>query len=160
MTTTQESVKPGPGPVAALLAFAVFLVLLIATYMAFQRYPGGGVHVGDAGAASRIDQVAVMSESREVSRAPDFRRAEMTAVMGHGILDLREAKIQGREAVVEAFVLMGQATIQIPEDWTVVTKEVVVMGALNNRTRPEGADPEKQLRIEGLVAMGAITVSH
>ena len=159
MTTTQESVKPGPGPVAAILAFAVFLVLLIATYMAFQRHPGDDVHVGD-GAASRIEQVAVMSESREVSRAPDFRRAEMAAVMGHGILDLREAKIQGREAVVEAFVLMGQATIRIPEDWTVVTKEVVVMGALHNRTRPEGADPEKQLRIEGLVAMGAITVSH
>jgi hypothetical protein len=159
MTTTQENVK-GPGPVAALLAFAVFMALLIATYMAFQRFPDGGVHVGDAGVASRIDQVAVMSESREVSKAPDFRRAEVAAVMGHSILDLREAEIQGREAVVEAFVLMGQATIRIPEDWKVVTKNVVVMGGLQNRTRPEGADPDKQLRIEGLILMGAITISH
>jgi hypothetical protein len=160
MTTTQESVKPGPGPVAAILAFAIFMALLIGTYMAFQSNPGGGVQVGDAGTASRIEQVAVMSESREVSKAPDFRRAEVAAIMGHGVLDLREAEIQGREAVVEAFVLMGHATIRIPEDWKVVTKEVVLMGALHNRTRPEGADPEKRLRIEGLVVMGAITVSH
>lgn len=160
MTTTQENVKPGPGPVAALLAFVVFMALVVATYLAFQRLPGGGVQVGDAGVASRIETVAVMSESHEVSKAPDFKRAEVAAVMGHSVLDLREAKIQGREAVVEAFVLMGQATIRIPDDWKVVTKNVVMMGGLNNRTRPEGADPEKQLRIEGLVVMGAITVTH
>lgn len=162
METTRDNVKSGPGLTTALLAFVVFLALLIGAYVTWRDRPDAGIDsvTSDAGSASRIEQVAVMSESREVSRAPDFRRAEIAAIMGHGILDLREADIQGREAVIESFVLMGHATIRVPEDWTVVTKEVVLMGGLNNRTRREGTNPEKRLRIEGLVLMGALTVSH
>jgi hypothetical protein len=162
MESTRDNVRTGPGLGTALLAFGVFLTLLIGAYMTWRGRPDPGLEAttGDAGTASRIEQVAVMSEAREVSRAPDFRRAEVAAVMGHGILDLRQAEIRGREAVIEAFVLMGHATIRVPEDWTVVTKEMVLMGGLNNRTRREGADPAKRLRIEGLVLMGALTITH
>ena len=164
MESTRDNVKRGPGLVAALLAFGVFLVLLFGSHRAFRDRPdlGGGAGAASSagGDASRIEQVAVLSESRRVSRSPDFRHAEIAAVMGQGTLDLREARMQGREAVIEAFVVMGQATIRVPEDWTVVTKEMILMGGLNNRTRREGADPEKRLRIEGFVLMGALTVSH
>jgi len=160
MESTQDNVKTGPGLITALLAFAVFMALLFGSYKALRDRPEDLTHAGVAGTASRIEQIAVMSESRETSRTPDFRRAEIAAVMGHGILDLREADIQGREAVIETFVLMGHATIRVPENWTVDTKEVVFMGGTNNRTRREGADPEKRVRIEGIVLMGALTVSH
>lgn len=160
MESTQDSVKRGSGLATALLAFAVFLALLIGAYMAWRNRPAPEVHIGDAGTASRIEQFAMMTESREVSRTPDFRRAEIAAVMGHGVLDLRQADIKGREAVIEAFVLMGHATIRVPESWTVVTKDMVVMGGTRNHTRREGTDPEKRLRVEGMVLMGALTISH
>ena len=162
--TNQERITSGPGPIAAVVAFAVFMALLVGSYKAMENRPdvgwGPGHDTNHSTSASRIEQVAVMSETRELSHSPDFQRAEVTAVMGHGLLDLREAEIQGAEAVVECLVLMGQATIRVPEDWTVVTKEVVLMGGTHNRTRKDAADPAKRLRIEGLVLMGGLVVTH
>jgi predicted membrane protein len=161
--TNQERITSGPGPIAAVVAFAVFLALLVGSYKAMENRPDAGWSPGQdtnhSSSASRIDSVAVMSETRQLSDSPDFERAEVTAVMGHGVLDLRKAEIQG-EAVVECLVFMGQATIRVPEDWTVVTKEVVLMGGTHNRTRKEAADPAKRLRIDGLVLMGGLVVTH
>lgn len=160
MESTQDNVKTGPGLTTALLAFGVFMALLFGTYKAMGDRREDPTHAGVAGKASRIEQIAVMSESIETSRATDFRRADVAAVMGHGILDLREADIQGREAVIETFVLMGHVTIRVPENWTVVIDDLAIMGATNNRTRREGADPGKRVRIEGITLMGALTISH
>jgi len=164
MDTTHDSLRTGSGIGAALLAFAFFLSLLFGSYVFWHGGPAREFGTADAlagaGKASRLETTAFMRRAHEVSAASDFRRAEVVTIMGRNIIDLRAADIQGDEAVIENFVLMGHTQIRVPENWTVVSKGMVLMGGLHNRTRREGADPAKRLRLEGLVLMGAVTVSH
>src|SRR6186997_540903 len=68
----------------------------------------------DAGESASL--FAVMSHNQQISRASSFRSADMTAVLGHSELDLRETTVApGEEADIEVFVLMGATTIRVPE---------------------------------------------
>jgi Cell wall-active antibiotics response LiaF, C-terminal len=161
METTQDNLRANPGVGAALAAFAIFLALMVGSYVYWQG--GEGAEMGASGGTSdapRIEAVAVMGLHEEKNTSQDFRHAETACVMARNVIDLRQADIQGKEAVIENFVLMGRTEILVPEDWTVVTKGITIMGGVENSTRRDKANPSKRLKIEGLVLMGAISIGH
>jgi hypothetical protein len=74
-----------------------------------------------------------MGRSEYTSRAPRFRAAEVTNVMGRSELDLRDAKIPpGGEATVQVFSAMGEVTVRVPPNWTVDTRAIPAMGAVRD----------------------------
>src|SRR5216683_2769246 len=69
--------------------------------------------------SSRVSAVAVMGGFDRKITSKEFQNGEITAFMGGGKLDLREAAPAGGQAVVNVFALMGGFEIIVPETWTV-----------------------------------------
>ena len=110
---------------------------------------------------------AVMGSAQRASDARVFTGAEMTAMMGSCVLDLRHAQMSpGAEAVVDIFAMMGSVTIRVPDGWTIDTHAVPVMGTIRDSRwlapkadagTPAGIESPR-LVLRGLVMMGSIFV--
>jgi hypothetical protein len=107
---------------------------------------------GEAGVFSAVD--------RHIS-AQDFHNAQCIAVFGACKIDLRDAQIQGREAVVDAFAIFGGVEIWVPEDWVVVSRGVTLFGGNNDQRRhaPGGANA-KTLILQGATIFGGTAVRN
>lgn len=105
------------------LVVAGLLVADRARGMVQTRNNSGNVHV-----------FAVLGGNRHISEARPFHGADMTALMGGAVLDLRNASVEpGQEASVDVFALWGGATIYVPRDWVIDTRAVSVLGGIEDR---------------------------
>jgi hypothetical protein len=161
MVATQEQNRVTPGVGAALFAFALFLLVGLGAQMFWQRHEGldrpDAVTREESGA--RMEALAAFSQRRAVSTAEAFEQADAAALAGQLELDLTGAGL-AEGAHVDTLVVGGKLQIRVPQDWTVVRGEQVLLGTYLNRTLRSQADPAKVLRIEGLVLGGAIVVTH
>jgi hypothetical protein len=94
-----------------------------------------------------------------------FRGGEITAFMGGGQIDLRQATIPpGEEAVIDVFSVLGGCEILVPPSWTVATPIVPVMGGVEDKRfapLPGTVDtsrPAPRLVLRGLLVLGAIEI--
>lgn len=92
-------------------------------------------------------------------RAKNFRGGELVALMGGFDVDLRDADIEGSEAVVNVNCLMGGGVIRIPESWAVSMRVAAFMGGHSLKAR-EGLQPQKTLIVKGIAIMGGIEVRN
>ena len=100
----------GPGVIVALIALLAFVYVM--------DHAGKG----EAAVFGAVD--------RHIS-AQDFRGAQCTAVFGACKIDLRDAQIQGREAVLETYAIFGGVEIWVPEDWEVVNRGMGIFGGMS-----------------------------
>ncbi len=165
-----------------LLALGVFLIWRA---LEARRSPGGGsgnaigqrAHDGviaglDASrelrepaalGGDRLDEFAIFGGGDRMLRSRSFRGGNVTAIMGGFDIDLRDAEIEGAEARIEVFVIMGGVDLKVPESWTVVMDVTPFMGGAdynprNRRAHAEG--PQKVLTVSGFVFMGGVEVKH
>src|SRR5438552_1246412 len=180
MVTTQdptriegEQTPSHAGLYAALVAFALFMLVAVGSYAAYQRQGGSaafdgeghdiimvapGDHTRDAG--GKIEMAAFFHNSQYASHATGFKHAEVVAIVGHSTLDLTGAQLAASGGTIEAVALCGRADIKVPPDWTVKTKDFTVLGAVHN-PGPEGEPaPEKVVQLEAVAIMGAVNVTH
>ncbi len=123
---------------------------------------GGAPSTGsDAGAT--LSAIGVLSGVDRRISSQAFRGGEVTAFMGGGKVDLREAAPAGGKAVIDVFAVMGGFEILVPETWAVVVEVVPFMGGVDDKTRPpkppiEGASPT--LVVRGFVMMGGVEIKN
>ena len=115
--------------------------------------------------AQTFSAFAVMSGVGLRNASQEFRGGEATAIMGGCEIDLRNARISGGDAVVDAFALWGAVELKVPEGWQVVSEVLPIMGAFEDKTRPapagEPAEPRRpRLVIKGFAIMGGIEVAN
>jgi predicted membrane protein len=79
--------------------------------------------------------------------------------MGGFDVDLREAEIEGDEAVITVNALMGGGVIRVPETWGVSMRVAAFMGGHSLKAR-EGVQPTKTLVVKGVAIMGGIEVRN
>ena len=121
--------------------------------------PGGG-----AAAANAADHAAVFSVLGSCRRRwgkAVFRSAEAVCVMGGFELDLRDA-LMGAEgsAQIEVFVIMGGLHILIPQNWTVISNVMPILGGIDDKTRTNTSGATQQLILRGIVLMGGIEIGN
>jgi predicted membrane protein len=87
----------------------------------------------------------------------DFRRADVTAIMGGIELDLRGAAMAGSEATIEVFAVMGGIEITLPPDWEVVNRITPILGGVEDQSTG-AASSQHRLILEGMVIMGGVEV--
>jgi hypothetical protein len=112
---------------------------------------------GDAN--SMVTATAVLGAVLRGNNSPAFRGGSLTAVMGGCELDLRKAAIDG-EAVIEVFALWGGIEIRVPEDWTVESRIVPVLGGVEDKTRPPLGSTRHRLVLNGFVVMAGVEVKN
>ena len=93
---------------------------------------------------------------RRVS-APDFRQADLTAIMGGIWLDLRGAQTASGEAVIDVFALWGGIEIVVPPDWAVVNQIRPVMGGVEDHSTGLQT-AQHRLVLRGFAVMGGVEI--
>ena len=141
--------------------FRFWPVLLIAVggYVVWQSMNRREAPAGDR--ANRLSAVAVLGGVDRRVIASNFVGGDVTAVMGGGKLDLREATLApGAEAVVDVTTVMGGFEIKVPETWNVVVDIVPFMGGYEDKTRQPADPAAPRLRIRGFVMMGGVEIRN
>lgn len=92
-------------------------------------------------------------------RAKNFRGGELVAFMGGFDIDLRDADIDGNEAVIKVNVFMGGGTLRVPENWAVSMQVTAFLGGHSLKAR-ENQQVNKTLIIRGTAIMGGLEVRN
>ena len=109
---------------------------------------------------STVSGFAVMGGFDRKVASEDFRGADLTALMGGGKLDLRNATFAGGEAIVNVFALMGGFDIRVPDTCRVVIEMIPFMGGVDDKTRTPASPSASRLIVRGFVMMGGVTIKN
>jgi len=104
-------------------------------------------------------EVAVFSGVERRITTQDFHGTGCTAIFGGCKIDLRDAEIQGTEAVVNAYAIFGGTEIRVPEDWEIVNRGIAIFGGISENRRHTIA-PAKRLIIEGAALFGGVEIKN
>jgi hypothetical protein len=143
--------------------FAPLAVLVVGAHLVWRALAGGrdvpARRPGEEPEAF-IHSFAIMAgnELRSVSRV--FRGADLGAFMGAVTLDLRDSRMEGEQAVIDALAIWGGIEIRIPADWGVTSSVLPLLGGFEDKTQPRGAEPVKRLLVRGIALMGGIEVKN
>lgn len=145
------------------------LLVLLGTYMVWQGAAGRrGAHAPAVGARTTrseddahaaVNAIAILGGVQHSNNSRRFRGGNLTAIMGGCELDLREASIDG-EAFLDVFAMWGGIEIRIPEDWTVVSHVLPLLGGLANKTRARQGARDHRLIVRGFAIMGGIEIKN
>jgi predicted membrane protein len=95
--------------------------------------------------------------------AKDLKGGSVTAIMGGGMADLRDADMAGDEMIIDTFALMGGFEIRVPTTWQVIMHGTPILGGMENKTISQPPAPgknPKRLIIKGTSIMGGIEVKN
>jgi hypothetical protein len=101
-----------------------------------------------------------MSGIERKNSSQDFRGGDATAVMGGCDIDLRGARIQGGQAIVDTFALWGGVGLKVPEDWRVSGEVIPLMGGFEDKTKPPAGEAKGHLIVRGIAIMGGVEVTN
>jgi predicted membrane protein len=113
---------------------------------------------GDTSATASA--IAVMGGFDRRITSQEFRGGEITAFMGGGKLDLRDAVPAGGQAVINMFAMMGGFEIVVPETWRVISEVTPFMGGIEDRTRTSTNPNAPCLVLRGFLMMGGLTLKN
>jgi hypothetical protein len=123
-------------------------------------------------AGDTVHRSAVLGENRTISHSSRFRGGDLTAIMGNCQLDLTDASVAPDEIpVVNVFVLMGNVTLRVPDDWIVDNGVAPALGDVRdsrtgNVNRPASgaaapaATERPHIMLRGVVTMGDLVIKN
>ncbi|MGG8410091.1 DUF1707 SHOCT-like domain-containing protein [Streptomyces sp. 12297] len=115
---------------------------------------------GEAGAATAV---AVMGAFERTGGWTVPRRMNAVAVWGGGKLDLREARFESHEVVINCVAVMGGIEIIVPPGLEVQVQGIGIMGAFDTRTSPQytPTDPSApRVIVTGLAFWGGVEIKY
>ena len=121
---------------------------------------------GDTGPGLAVDRdamisgIAVMGGCDRKVVSSEFRGAELTAFMGGGKLDLREAAIADGQAVVKVLAVMGGFELLVPDTWNVVIEATPFLGQIDVKARTSLNPSAPRLIVRGFVMMGGLDIKN
>jgi LiaF transmembrane domain len=145
--------------ITAGLRFWPLLLVAVGAWIVVRSMTAAGPS-GVTDSSARLSALAVLGGVDRRVTAEGFQGADITAFMGGGKLDLREAKIAGPEAVVDILAIMGGFEIVAPETWHVIVDVVPLMGGYEDKTRHPADPSAPRLRLRGFVMMGGLEVRN
>jgi predicted membrane protein len=105
---------------------------------------------------------ATFSTVKRRITSKNFKGGKMEAVFGEVEVDLRDAEIEGEEAVLKAEAVFGTGKIFVPNTWVIQSYGSPVFGEFTDQThqRPPEGTGAKRLIIKGGAVFGSITVRN
>ncbi len=109
---------------------------------------------------SVISAFAVLGGVQQSNNSQDFRGGELSAIMGGCEIDLRQASIQGEEAVISTFAMWGGIKIKVPPTWNVIVQGVPFMGGFDDKSVKPNDPSSKRFIVKGTAIMGGVEVTN
>ena len=107
---------------------------------------------------SFVDVGVLMSGINMANATPDFKGGKVSAIVGGVEIDLRNASITDG-AAMSVFALMGGIVLKVPNDWSVITNCVPILGGVEDKSVPP-ANATKRLVLTGYVVMGGLEIRN
>jgi len=108
-----------------------------------------------------FNDVSIFGGSEKSISSESLKGGKITSLFGGSTLNLRNAKLGQREAILDYFCMFGGNEIIIPNDWTVINESFVLFGGFDDshaKASNEIPDPQKILRIKGFIMFGGCEV--
>jgi predicted membrane protein len=139
--------------------FWPLILVLVGARIVWQTMNANRVpEAGDSGAT--VSAIAVMGGFERRVTSHEFRGGEITAFMGGGKLDLRDAMPAGGQAVINVFSMMGGFEIIVPETWRVISEVTPFMGGIEDKSRTSTNPAAPCLILRGFLMMGGVTLKN
>jgi predicted membrane protein len=135
------------------------LLVFFGLYLVWQGVAAGPRRGGSRDMNATVSATAVLGGVNRGNNSPAFTGGDLTAILGGCEIDLRQASIDG-EAVIDVFALWGGIEIRVPEDWTVVSRVVPILGGVEDKTRPPQTAVGKRLVVRGFVIMAGVEMKN
>lgn len=119
-----------------------------------------GVTAGDD--AAEFSALAVLGGTNRVMTSADFRGGDVTAIFGGAEIDLRNASVSERPAVINVFALFGGVGIKASPDMLIRNEIVAVLGGTGDerRQRKALAGEMPEVVVKGFVAFGGVGIEE
>ena len=145
--------------IANIFRFWPLLLIAVGGYVVWQSLNRREAPPGER--SDRVSAVAVLGGVDRRVLSSSFAGGDVTAFMGGGKLDLREATLAaGAEALLDVTAMMGGFEIKVPESWNVIVDIVPFMGGYEDKTRHPADPSAPRLRVRGFVMMGGVEVRN
>lgn len=97
----------------------------------------------------------------------DLKGGKISAIMGGGTVDLREADFQGEQILIDVFTCMGGIEIKVPKNWEVQVQGTPLLGGIDNKSTymplnntSQSGQAKKKLLVKGMVIMGGMEIRN
>ncbi|MDG5818187.1 DUF5668 domain-containing protein [Natronococcus sp. A-GB7] len=111
--------------------------------------------------AEEVTVVAVFGSDERRPVTEQFSGGELVSVFGDARVDLGDAGVRARPAIVETITVFGDSEIRVPADWNVALETVNIFGETTDRRRDSGkrnATDDPELIVTGISMFGDIEV--
>ncbi|MBW8845109.1 MAG: hypothetical protein JF607_09075 [Burkholderiales bacterium] len=102
---------------------------------------------------------ATFSGIRQQNDSRSFKGGRIDATFGGIELDLRQAAMDGPEAVLELSARFSGIELRVPREWLVVVNITPTLGAVNDQTVPP-MNPAHRLVLRGETVFGGIEIKN
>ncbi len=141
------------------------ILLIIIGYSILKNHAWG--EHKDGGTSDFINLSFILGGGDHKFTSQSLTGGKITAIMGGGTIDLRQASCEGDTLIIDTFAFWGGIEIIVPFHWTVNIQGSPIMGAIENTTSsPAGIEgieinlPPKNLVIKGSAIMGGVEVKN
>lgn len=100
--------------------------------------------------------VATFAEQKVKKDDEEFKGANLDAVFGSIVLDLKKANIE-KEAVIKASSIFGGIEIKVPTDVNIKVKSTPIFGGVSNKTT-NSKENQKTIYIESFCMFGGVDI--
>ncbi|MEO8258647.1 MAG: DUF5668 domain-containing protein [Acidobacteriota bacterium] len=140
--------------------FWPLILVLVGGRIVWQAYSGHAGEERGVDGGTIVSGLAVMGGCDRKVVSSEFRGGELTAFMGGGKLDLRDAGIADGQAVVRVLAMMGGFELLVPETWNVVVEATTFLGSVDVKARTSLNPTAPRLIVRGFVMMGGVDIRN
>jgi len=141
-------------------AYWPLLLVVVGARIFWRAYQADSPPDPLAGTEPTATVTAILGGFERKISSPAFQRVELTAFMGGGKLDLRDAVLAPGGAVIDVFSVMGGFEIIVPDSWAVDVEVTPFMGGCDDKTLPHPGATGPRLVIRGFVMMGGLDIKN
>ncbi|WP_420316383.1 LiaF transmembrane domain-containing protein [Ekhidna sp.] len=108
-----------------------------------------------------FEDVSIFGGSEKTITSQNLKTARINSIFGGSELNLLGVKLGQKEVILDYLCIFGGNEIIVPNDWTIVNEMFVLFGGYSDkRAIVSGVkpDPEKVLRLKGLILFGGSEV--
>jgi predicted membrane protein len=137
----------------------------LAMWSALQaRKATDGLKTDNADPRTTLNESAVFGGVQKRINAKEFRGGQLQSLFGGIEIDLRDADIDGTEAVLHANAIFGGIEVRVPETWYIAARGQGVFGGFTDSTRYTGSSdpdkPKKTLIVVGSAVFGGVEIRN
>lgn len=105
-----------------------------------------------------VDYFTVFSGIENSNYSKNFKGGKLTAIFAGIELDLRDAEIEGKTALISATAIFGGIDITVPAHWNVEVQATPILGGVEKSTKFNRDEDAPTLKIHGTAVLGGIEI--